>query len=414
MRILHTADWHLGKSLEGYSRLEEQEAFLSDFVEMVEEKDVDMVIIAGDVYDSSNPSARAEKLFYDTLKKISNGGKRITFVIAGNHDSPERLVAAGPLAMEHGIVMVGLPKTVVPLGQYGNHQVVASGEGFVELSINGENAVILTLPYPSERRLNEVLYLENEEEKHIAYGKRIKLFFDGLEDKYRADTINLVVSHLFAMGSVESGSERGIQLGGSYLVEGSCFPEKAQYIALGHIHKPQVVPGTNKRAWYPGAPLPYHKNEADGKGKKCYLIEVVAGKPFSMEEIPIKIYKPMEKWHVKSIAEAVEKCKENQGREAWVYLEIETDRYIKEEEIKEMRKYKADLIEIHPVLEGIEGEGTSLKPMAEKSFLELFQAFFMEKMGSEADEELVTLLLETIEGEEETHATTISENEGHQ
>ena len=106
MRLIHTADWHLGKHIEGHSRLEEQELFLEDFVNIVKERDADVVLIAGDIYDSSNPPAKAEQLFYDTLKKISDGGRRLTIVIAGNHDNPERLVSATPLAMEHGIIMV--------------------------------------------------------------------------------------------------------------------------------------------------------------------------------------------------------------------------------------------------------------------------------------------------------------------
>lgn len=138
MKILHTADWHLGKNLDGKSRLEEQELFLEDFIKIVEDNEVDLIMIAGDVYDTSNPSAKAEKLFYDTLKKLSKNGERLILVIAGNHDSPERLVAAGPLAMEHGIIMVGTPKTVVQTGGYGKHKVVQSGEGFIEIEMKGE------------------------------------------------------------------------------------------------------------------------------------------------------------------------------------------------------------------------------------------------------------------------------------
>jgi len=94
-----------------------------------------MVIIAGDVYDGPNPPARSEKMFYDTLKKLSSNGERLTLVIAGNHDNPERLVAAGPLARDHGIIMIGTPKSVVDTGDYGNHKVIDSGEGFVEIEI---------------------------------------------------------------------------------------------------------------------------------------------------------------------------------------------------------------------------------------------------------------------------------------
>src|SRR3712207_5073600 len=100
MRILHTSDWHLGKNLEGASRLEEQEQFIEDFIHIVDENCIDMVIISGDIYDSSNPPAKAEKLFYKALKGISKNGKRLTLVIAGNHDNPDRLSAASPLAYE--------------------------------------------------------------------------------------------------------------------------------------------------------------------------------------------------------------------------------------------------------------------------------------------------------------------------
>ena len=133
MRILHTADWHLGKNLEGQSRMDEQEQFLNDFVKIVNDNNIDLIMIAGDVYDNSNPPARAEKMFYDTLKRLSGNGERLTLVISGNHDNPDRLVAAGPLAREHGIIMVGTPKTVVSCGEYGNHKVIESGEGFIEV-----------------------------------------------------------------------------------------------------------------------------------------------------------------------------------------------------------------------------------------------------------------------------------------
>ena len=187
------------------------------------------------MYDSYNPSAKAEKLFYQTLKEMTEGGRRLALVIAGNHDSPERLVAAGPLAMEHGILMAGLPRSVIVTGNYGCHQVVDSGEGYVEVEINGERAVILLLPYPSEKRLNDVIYQEmDEEEKRAAsYGERIGRFFSLLEEKYRDDTINLAAAHLFAMDASVSGSERGISLGGSYVADGSCLPEKGPVHCFG-------------------------------------------------------------------------------------------------------------------------------------------------------------------------------------
>lgn len=405
MKILHTGDWHLGKNLEGQSRMDEQEQFLNDFVAIVEEHDVDLVILAGDVYDTSNPPARAEKLFYDTLKKISKNGERVTLVIAGNHDNPQRLIAAGPLAMDHGIIMVGTPKTIVQPGDYGKHKVVDSGEGFVEIEIKGERAVILTIPYPSEKRLNEVLYgdMDGDEERLITYSDRIHTLFDGLKNQYRKDTINLVVSHLFAMGSEESGSERSIQLGGSYIVNGSCFPKEAQYIALGHVHKPQIVPGTNKRARYSGSPLHYNKKEIAYE-KGCYLIDVKPQEECAVKEIKFPVYKPIEIWKCKNIEDAIVTCEKNKDRDCWVYLEISTDRYIREDEIKQMKDIKSDILEIIPKLE-IEDTEEDLATLSGKDFKDIFLEFYKKEIGVEADQEVVELLLSIMSEGEDTDET---------
>lgn len=403
MRILHTGDWHLGKNLEGASRMDEQELFLNDFVDIVEKNKVDLVIIAGDVYDNSNPPARAEKMFYDTLKKLSKNGERLILVIAGNHDNPERLVAAGPLAMEHGIIMSGTPKTVIQCGEYGQHKVINSGEGFIEVEINNEKAVILTVSYPSEKRLNEVLYgeMDSDEDRVKTYGERIKSLFDSLEKNYRSDTINLVVSHLFAMGSEEGGSERSIQLGGSYIVNGSCFPKEAQYIALGHVHKPQIVPGTNKKARYSGSPLHYNKKEINIT-KKCFIIDVKANEECVVNEIELKVYKPIEVWKCESISDAIDKCEENKGRNCWVYLEVKCDRYIREDEIKKMKGIKKDILEIIPKLQSDE-EDESAVIIQEKSFEEIFREFYKKERNIEADDEVVNLLLKLVseEGDED-------------
>ncbi|SFD14411.1 exonuclease SbcCD subunit D [Clostridium uliginosum] len=394
MRILHTADWHLGKNLEGKSRMDEQELFLNDFVDIVEKNNIDLIIIAGDIYDSSNPPARAEKMFYDTLKKLSSNGERITLVIAGNHDNPERLVSAGPLARDHGIVMVGTPKTVVLSGDYGKHKVVDSGEGYIEIEINGERAVILTVAYPSEKRLNEVLYgeMDEEEDRVKSYSDRIHLLFDSLKEHYREDTINLVVSHLFAMGSEEGGSERSIQLGGSYIIDGGCFPSEAQYIALGHVHKPQVVPGTDKRARYSGSPLQYNRKEINFE-KKCFVVDLKCGEKANIEEVNFKVYKPIEVWKCSNIEDAILECSQNAERECWVYLEVETDRYIREDEIKQMKEYKKDILEIIPKLKSSDEEEEEIRDISEKSFDEIFKEFYKKERGVEADDEVVDLFL---------------------
>lgn len=405
MRILHTSDWHLGKNLEGYSRINEQQAFLNDFIKIVEDNNIDLIIIAGDIYDSANPPAAAERMFYNTLKRLSANGERITLVIAGNHDNPDRLVAAGPLARDHGIIMVGTPKSVVPVGEYGENRILNSGEGFIEMEINGEKAVILTVPYPSEKRLNEVLYgdMDEEEDKAKSYSDRIKKLFENLSKNYREDTINIAVSHLFAMGSEEGGSERSIQLGGSFIVDGSCFPKDAQYIALGHVHKPQIVQGTNKRARYAGSPIHYNKKEINFK-KKCFIIDVKASEQCKIEEVEFKVYKPIEVWKCKSIEEAIDKCTANSEENCWVYLEIETDRYIREDEIKLMKSSKKDILEIMPKIIGEDNVEIEINSFSEKSFEDIFKEFYLKERKVEATSEIVDLLLSIVKEDEQDEA----------
>lgn len=401
MRILHTADWHLGKSLEKRSRIDEQRKFLDDFIEVAKENNIDLVIIAGDIYDSSNPPAIAEKMFYDTLKKISDNGKRLILIIAGNHDNPERLVASAPLAREHGIIMVGTLKTIIDTGNYGRHKIINSGEGFIEIEINGEKAVILTVPYLSEKRLNEVLYkdMDSDEERIKSYSDRVFSLFDSLKDNYREDTINLLVSHLYAMGSEEGGSERSIQLGGSYIVNCDCFPKEAQYIALGHVHKPQLVPGTNKKARYSGSPIHYNKKEVS-YNKKCFVVDVKANEEANVKEVYFKVYKPIEIWKCENFDDALLKCEENKDRECWVYLEIKVDRYMREDEIKKLKELKKDILEITPIIENIHRDDESAISLSEKSFEELFIDFYKKERMGEPDKEIIDLFLNLVYEEE--------------
>jgi exonuclease SbcD len=396
MRILHTSDWHLGKNLDGTknSRLEEQEKFLLEFADIVEKNDIDMIIIAGDIYDNGNPPAKAEKLFYEILKKVSAQGERAVLVIAGNHDNPERLIAAAPLASEQGIVMVGTPKSVVETGRYGNFKVISAGEGWVEVHLKGEKVVVAALPYPSEKRLSEVFVEKSsDEERKQSYSEKIGELFEKLSENYREDTINIAASHIYVMGSDRSDSERQIELGGSLAVEPSALPKRAQYIALGHLHRPQKVRGTDLKAYYSGSPIQYSKSEV-GYVKSMYIIDVKAGSEAVVEEVYLSNYKPIEIWKCKGVEEALEMCKENSSRDIWVYIEIETDEYISQEYIKQMHDYKKDIVEIVPKIRGLEQEEEHSYGIGEKSIGELFKEFYYAQRGVEPAEEIMGLFSE--------------------
>jgi exonuclease SbcD len=402
MKIIHTSDWHLGKTLDGFSRLAEQEEFIEEFVQLVNEQEADLVIIAGDIYDSSNPPARAETLFYNAVKRLSNFGKRAILVVAGNHDNPERLEAAAPLAKEHGIIILGSPRSLAEIGTYGSFKIIDAGESFVEIELNNEKAVIITLPYPSERRLEEILTEDlGEVERQRTYSQRVGEIFQKLSLRYREDTINLAVSHIFLLGGESTDSERPIQLGGSFAVELDKLPNKAQYIALGHLHKTQRFNIKGTEVIYSGSPIQYSKSERNNCN--CvYAIEVKARSVAVIEKLFLRNYKPIEVWKCSSIQDVLNKCEELSEKDMWVYIEVKTDRVLLQEEIKEMKRLRRDIIEIIPKMDGLDDqEDIEYESLSSKSMKEVFEEFYKKQRLVEPTEELTSLFLSITSGEEE-------------
>lgn len=410
MKILHTADWHIGKLLEGKSRLEEQRIVLEQFVSIADTTNADVICIAGDVFDNGHPSAGAEMLLYHTLKELSKQGQRLVVLIAGNHDQPSRLEAIVPLAREHGIIIYGTPRTKIPSGKYGNFEIESLEEGVFSFSCKGEKAVFACIPYVSEKTLNEVLYREEDgDEKRAAdYVEKIGELFQKKASWYQEDTINVLVSHVFTLGCKKDGSEQGMMLGNSYLLSPEVFPEKAQYVALGHVHRPQKVIGSHGRIRYSGSPLPYRLQETV-IAKQCSLVTLHPQEEAVVKEFYFDNPKPIEKWVCESYEEALKKCEENQNRPCYVYLQIYTDTYIREEQLKELKGYKEDILEVIPVFPETEQKKTG-SVFTEKSFLELFLDYYQEKKGILPEEEILETLQEILK-EEDENETDFHENE---
>ena len=396
MKFIHTSDWHLGKSLECHSRLEEQEKFCDDFVKLVDDNDIDMVIIAGDVYDTSNPPAKAEKLFYKTVSRLANNGERCVLVISGNHDNPERLAAITPLTHEQGIIILGYPLSFTEKAKYKGFEIIEAKEGCLKIDINGERATIITLPYPSEKRLNEAIgNPSNDEEAQQTYSQRVGEIFRELESNFEDDTINIAVSHIFVVGGEETDSERPIQLGGSLLVEKKDLPTKAQYIALGHLHKPQKA-SHRLNAYYSGSPLQYSKDERS-YAKGANIVDIKAGETPIIQSIYFKNYKPIEVFKCNGVEEAIKICEDNKDRDIWSYFEIKTEHVINQSEIKQMKDLLDDIIEIRPIITSeYEEEEIDVK---EKSMGELFKEFYQFSTGLEPRGELMDLFLDIISEE---------------
>ena len=200
MKILHTADWHLGKRLDSFSRHDEQVEVLNEICELAERENADAVIIAGDLYDSFNPPTDAIELFYKTLKRLANNGRRAVIAIAGNHDSPERIEAPDPLARECGIIFAGFPNSIItPFALPNGIEVLQSEAGFIELKLPDAAFPLrlLLTPYANEFRLKTFLGVEDAEAR---LGEVLAQRWKELADKYCDDKgVNMLVTHLFMM-----------------------------------------------------------------------------------------------------------------------------------------------------------------------------------------------------------------------
>jgi len=403
MRILHTADWHLGSTLEGRDRAEEQAAVLEEIVEIACEEDVDLVLVAGDVYDKYNPPAWAETLLYETLARLAEGGRQVV-VLAGNHDSPERIAAARPLAHERGIHLIGyIPQDSLVLD--------------ARRPVRGtpERVAVLPVPYVSETRLREVIYAVEEKDepneavegaartgttaRRPAYAAKMRQIFDRLLVSVPAGVPAVLAAHLFVLGGKTSDSERPIEVGGSYALTPEDFPPVA-YVALGHLHRPQTLSAPVTGA-YSGSPLALSFSEA-GQSKRVVLVTWEGNPPVAhLEWLPLRRGKPLvRKTFLGGAEELLRYARSGDDQEAWVEVVVHTPTPLDSEVVREVRRHHPGILIIRPILPETARE--SIFVSADRPPEELFHRFYRERTGGkEPEEDLVRLFLDLLaEGEE--------------
>jgi exonuclease SbcD len=275
MRFLHTADWHVGKTLRGRSRLDEFAAALEEVAQVARERRVDAVLIAGDVFDSPAPPAEAEKLVYDFLARLLP--ERIACVlVAGNHDHPRKLAALAELL--EGL-RIFVRADVRPPDQGGVVR-VPSRDGATE-------ARVAVLPFVPERRIVDACQiLGPEHEWYEEYARRLEQVLARLTAGFTPKTVNLVVGHLLISGARVGTGERPLHLGEVYGVNAQQLPANAQYIALGHLHRPQELVAPS-RTFYSGSLLELDFGETEQE-KRVLLVEAAPGKPATIESVPLR------------------------------------------------------------------------------------------------------------------------------
>lgn len=435
MRLLHTSDWHLGRTLEGRSRLPEQEQFLTELEDIATKENVDLVLVAGDVFDTSNPPAKAEELYYASLEALCAGGTRAVVVIAGNHDNPERIRAANPLAARHGISLVGYPgDDLGPSTSTSSVSRVRTGQGWFVIHSPrcDQSAFIVTLAYPSEARLNEVIGESLEDKKRqAAYSDRVAGLVYRTLAYAEQDTVPVVLGHLYTSGCRESDSERQIQLGGALAVHPSAFGGNGSsatgsgvgtnggcggngdssasgdgnscgvgYVALGHLHRPQKVAGSPAPCRYSGSPLAYSFSEADQQ-KEVVLVDLEKGRPTVVTPVKIASGRPLKRWAPRSLEEALKWCEDTRNANAWVDMELARDEPLTAGEISTLRAAHPGLINIRWVstAQAIADGG---RRVSELPLIERFKLFCRRNGGgAEPDQELLDLFLELVNQDEE-------------
>ncbi|MFA7505919.1 MAG: exonuclease SbcCD subunit D [Burkholderiaceae bacterium] len=265
MRLLHTADWHLGRVFHGRSLLDDQAAVLDELVRMVRDTRPDAVLVAGDIYDRSIPPADAVRLLDETLTRIVADLRTPVFLIAGNHDGPDRLSFGARL-----MAGAGLRVEAVPVATPGA-SVLADAAGEVE---------IFALPYAEPPMMRNVLGADADIPDHAAVLAAQMAAVRRVRDPARR---LVVMAHAFVAGGIDSESERPLVVGTAASVPAAVFDD-AHYVALGHLHRPQRVGREAIR--YAGSLMKYSFSEASHI-KGATLVELDGAGAVRAESLPL-------------------------------------------------------------------------------------------------------------------------------
>lgn len=267
---MHTSDWHVGRRIRGRDRSDEHREVLAEIVGLAVEHEVDLTVVAGDVFDTSAPSPTAEEIVWQTMLELAATAP--VLVVSGNHDSAARLDAVAPLLEMGRITMVGVP--------------AKPGEGGVA-HIEDIGVKAAMLPFVSRRGIVKVEdMMDADPDEHAGkYAERMKRIVAALTEEMTPDTVNLLVSHLTVFGAEKGGGEIKAHTVFDYAVPASVFPGHLNYVALGHLHRQQKVSHAGQ-VWYSGSPLQLDFGEVEDR-KGVLLVDTEAGKPARVTTIPL-------------------------------------------------------------------------------------------------------------------------------
>lgn len=287
MKVLHTSDWHLGHQLHQQKREEEHRAFLEWLLDVIRAKGVELLLVAGDIFDNALPSNYALEMYYSFLARAAANGCREVIVVAGNHDSPATLLAPKPVLRAIHVSVVGAIDARQPEND------------LVEIrDVRGApQAIVCAVPHLRDQDLYRPKFGEPVEQRTTGIIDGTAGWYRTLADLAieRRQTLGLphlpiiATGHLFTQGATKSGTERDLYVGDLGVFPAERFPQEFSYVALGHLHRPQVARGCpNVR--YSGSPLPCSFDETE-YDKKVFVFTTES--PAEVEEVVIPTFRSL-------------------------------------------------------------------------------------------------------------------------
>ena len=370
MRLLHTSDWHLGASEGTHSLYDDQMYFIDGICKVIDEEKVDAVIIAGDVYDRSLPSADAVRLYDYAMSRICGEMGRQVLVIAGNHDSAERLSTCSSLLARSGLYVAG-SLTREPA------------------MVHIDNAQIFLLPWITADKVRSI-FPERKDEIHDltdAY----RTVTDNYREHFERDCVHIIAAHAFITDAETSTSDRAAEIGFASQVSADVF-EGFDYVALGHIHKPQDV---NDSVRYSGTPMPYSFGREESQTKSVTIIDTA--------DMDRRIV-PLPQLHRRTtiegtLEELLESDVSDDIRNGYVRLRV-TDSYLGLAALSQLGSIYPNILEASG--KTYEGEDTSVTMTLDEldrkgsSPDEIFRYFCRDTTGEEPDEHLLSMFRDAV------------------
>jgi exonuclease SbcD len=275
---LHTADWHIGKQLLKIDFSEDMNLFFDWLINCIEENKINVLLMSGDLFDQANPSQIAMKQYYYFLKQLLPLKCKI-ILTGGNHDSPHVINAPKELLEILDIKVVGgVPDTISEL--------------FLEIEVENQKVVVAAVPFLRDKDIRNVAPGESYDDKIELIRHGIASYFKGVNEYYNTNHKGvpfIVMAHLFAQGATISESEREIQIGNQAGVESAIFGEEPHYVALGHIHRPQMVGKPHIR--YSGSPIALSFSEKEDR-KEVTILEL-EGSNFNISSLTIPKFRKL-------------------------------------------------------------------------------------------------------------------------